>query len=358
LKGELPPMPIQPPHDVSVESIRDVAHLEDLLSAPSPGTIDAVRKLDGDFIVLGVGGKMGPTLARMLHRAVDSAGIRRRVIGVSRFTSGQLQDELKSHGVETISCDLLDQAALDRLPDAPNVIYMAGMKFGSSGQQARTWAMNTYLAGMAAQRFRHSRIAAFSTGNVYPMVPVWSGGSSEGDAVGPVGEYAMSCLGRERIFEHFSRELNVPVVLLRLNYAVEMRYGVLVDMARRVAAGEPIDLAMGNVNVIWQADANAVAIQSLAHASVPPLILNLTGPETLSVRAVCQALGRRLGCEPVFAGSESGSAYLNNAQHCQRLFGYPRISAEQLIDWTAAWVKRGGASLGKPTHFETRDGKF
>ena len=215
-------------------SIRDEAHLDDLLSVPTPGVIETVRKLPGDYIILGVGGKMGPTLARMLRRALDQAGLRRRVIGVSRFGSGNLASELQSHGIETIACDLLDQEALDRLPDVQNVIYMAGMKFGSTGNQARTWAMNTYLAGMTAQKFRHSRIAAFSTGNVYPLVSVQSGGAKESDDVGPIGEYAMSCLGRERIFEHFSRSLNVPIALLRLNYAVEMRYGVLADMARKI----------------------------------------------------------------------------------------------------------------------------
>jgi len=339
-------------------TIRDVEHLEDLLSAPSEGVIETVRKIEGDFIVLGVGGKMGPTLARMLRRAIEAVQIRRRVIGVSRFSSGNLQSQLQSQGIETIAADLLDEEALERLPDIPNVIYMAGMKFGSTGQQARTWAMNTYLAGITARKFRKSRIVAFSTGNVYPMVPVWSGGSKESDEVGPVGEYAMSCLGRERIFEHFSRTLRIPMALIRLNYAAEMRYGVLLDMAQRIAHGELIDLAMGNVNVIWQADANAFTIQSLLHVSSPPLVLNLTGPEILSVRKICEEMGRRMGKQPNFVGSESSQAYLNNAQLCHQLFGYPRVTAEQLISWTADWVARGGTTLGKPTHFETRDGKF
>ena len=339
-------------------SIRDEAQLDDLLSAPTPGVIATVRSLPGDYIILGVGGKMGPTLARMIKRALDLAGLRRRVIGVSRFGSGDLASELQSHGIETIACDLLDQEALDRLPDVQNVIYMAGMKFGSTGNQARTWAMNTYLAGMTAQKFRHSRIAAFSTGNVYPLVSVQSGGAKESDDVGPVGEYAMSCLGRERIFEHFSRSLNVPVSLLRLNYAVEMRYGVLADMARKIFEREPIDLAMGHFNMIWQGDANAVAIETLRLATSPPLVLNLTGPEIFSIREVCQKLGKCLGEEPIFTGTESENALLNNASKCHQLLGKPSIGADQLIEWTADWVSRGGSSLGKPTHFETRDGKF
>lgn len=339
-------------------SIRDEAQLDDLLSIPTPGVIETVRSLPGDYIILGVGGKMGPTLARMLKRALDQTGLRRRVIGVSRFGSGNLASELQSHRIETIACDLLDQEALDRLPDVQNVIYMAGMKFGSTGNQARTWAMNTYLAGMTAQKFRHSRIAAFSTGNVYPLVSFQSGGAKESDDVGPIGEYAMSCLGRERIFEHFSRSLNVPITLLRLNYAVEMRYGVLADMARKIVEREPIDLAMGHFNMIWQADANAAAIESLRLATSPPVVLNLTGPEVFSIREVCQKLGKRLGKEPIFTGTESGNALLNNASKCHQLLGKPSIGADRLIEWTADWVSRGGSSLGKPTHFETRDGKF
>ena len=340
-------------------SIRDVDHLEDLLSEPSPGLIETVKQIDGDFIVLGVGGKMGPTLARMLRRALEAAGgERRRVIGVSRFTSQDLPRRLSAHRIEPLSCDLLDGAALAALPDVRNVVYMAGMKFGAAAQQSRTWAMNTFLPGMVAQRFHHSRIVAFSTGNVYPMVPIHTGGCTEAAEPTPHGEYATSCLGRERILEHFSRTLNIPMAIVRLNYAVEMRYGVVLDMAQRIWNGEPVDLSMGNFNAIWQADANAMTLQAFAHVQSPPLVLNLTGPETLSVRGTCEELGRRLEKKPLFTGSESASAFLNNAQKCLSLFGYPRVTPLQVVEWTADWVRRGGDTLGKPTHFETRDGKF
>lgn len=338
--------------------IRDVSHLDDLLSAPTEAAIEAVRKLDGDFIVLGAAGKMGPTLARLVRRALDAAGRKSRVIAVSRFSSPAAQEEFHRHHVETIRADLLNQAQLDALPEVPNVIYMTGMKFGSTGQEALTWAMNAYLPGMVCQKFRHSRIAAFSTGNIYGLSPVAQGGSLETDELNPQGDYAMSCVGRERIFEHFSRTLSIPLVILRLNYAVEMRYGVLHDIGSRVLNHQPIDLAMGNANVIWQGDANAMAVASLAHAASPPTVLNLTGPEILSVRQIAQEFGRRLGVQPAFINQETGNALLNNASRCFALFGYPRVPVEQVIHWTADWLKRGGTTHGKPTHFETRDGKF
>ena len=353
------------------ESIRDVDHLEDLLSDPAPGVIDTCRRLAGDVIVLGVGGKMGPSLSRMIRRASDAAGVKRRVIGVSRFgggTSGRdasagggdapLRKQLEGWGIETLPCDLLDQDALDRLPDVPNVVYMAGMKFGATGQQALTWAMNSYLPGMVARRFRRSRIVAFSSGNIYAFVPVTGGGAAEDGDTAPVGEYGMSTLGRERIFEHFSRTWDIQTTIIRLNYAVEMRYGVLVDLARKVWEDTEVDLTMGNLNAIWQADANAHVIQAFDHAASPPRVLNVTGPEVLSVRALCQEFGRLLGREPRFAGAESDTALLNNAQLSHRLFGYPRVPIQQVVAWTADWVRRGGASHGKPTRFEARDGKF
>jgi nucleoside-diphosphate-sugar epimerase len=294
----------------------------------------------------------------MVRRGSDAAGVKRRVIGVSRFSSKGGQQQLESQGVETIAADLLDEAALARLPEVPNIIYMAGMKFGSSGQEALTWAMNAYLPGMVCNRFRKSRIVAFSTGNIYGLSPVSRGGSVEGDPLDPVGDYAMSCLGRERIFEHFSRTLNIPVSIIRLNYATELRYGVLVDLARKVLAGEVIDVSMGNANVIWQADANAMTIQSFEQASAPPFLLNVAGPELLSVRRTCEQFGQLMNKDVKFTGTEAPNALLNNGQLGHRLYGYPRVSAETLIRWTADWVQRGGASLGKPTHFETRDGKF
>ncbi|QOV92322.1 NAD(P)-dependent oxidoreductase [Humisphaera borealis] len=340
--------------------MRDLDHLEDLLSEPSEGVIDTCRRLDGDVLVLGVGGKMGPSLSRMMRRASDAAGAKRRIIGVSRFAGGtsRLQRQLNDWGIETIACDLLDQAALDRLPDTPNVVYMTGMKFGTTGQQSLTWAMNGFLPSIVCQRFSRSRIVAFSSGNIYAMSAVCSGGPTEGVDTAPVGEYGMSVLARERMFEHFSRTLKIPVTLLRLNYAVEMRYGVLVDLATKVWRGQPIDVSMGVFNVIWQGDANAQAIQSFDHVASPPRVLNITGPETLSVRALAEAFGRAMGKQPAIVGTEAATALLNNAQLSHRLFGYPRVPIQQVVEWTAEWVMKGGVNLDRPTHFETRDGRF
>jgi len=339
-------------------TIRDIPHLEDLLSDPTPGAIDALSRLDGDLIVLGVGGKMGPTLARMAKRASDAAAGKRRVIGVSRFSSAQEQANLRAHGVETIRCDLLDENAVAALPDAPNVVYMTGMKFGATGQEALTWAMNAYLPSVVCKKYRRSRIVAFSTGNVYGMTPVSGGGSREGDEPRPVGDYAMSCLGRERMFEHFSRTLGLPTALVRLNYACEPRYGVFVDLAQKVLAEQPIDLAMGHFNIIWQGDANAMTLQCFDHVATPPTIVNLTGPEVLSVRAVAEQLGRILGKTPRFQGEEAETALLSDASRAFEWFGRPRVTAEQLLHWVADWVQRGGATLNKPTHFESRAGRF
>jgi nucleoside-diphosphate-sugar epimerase len=339
-------------------SIADESQLDDLLSTPTPSAIETMRELAGDVVVLGVAGKMGPTLARMVKRASDAAATPRRVIGVSRFSEAGQEDALREHGIETLRCDLLDEAAVASLPDAPLVIYMAGRKFGSSGLESLTWAMNTYLPAVVARRFAGSRIAAFSTGNVYGLAPAGRGGSLETDAPAPVGEYAMSCLGRERMFEHMSRANHTPVAILRLNYATEMRYGLLVDLARKVVAGEPIDLTMGHANVIWQGDANAMAIASLRQAASPPFVVNLAGPEELSVREVCRALGDRMGVDVRFTGDEAGDALLSNGQRGWDVLGAPTVPLARLLDWTADWVRRGGASLGKPTHFESRDGKF
>src|SRR5256714_2712819 len=332
--------------------------LDDLLSKPTPGAIETMKRLQGDVIILGVAGKMGPSLAAMVKRASDAAGSKRRVIGVSRFGSAAAEEALQKQGIQTIRADLLDQQQLDRLPDAPNVIYMAGMKFGSTNQEALTWAMNAYLPGMVCNKYRKSRIAAFSTGNIYGLVPVQSGGSVETDLPNPLGDYAMSCLGRERIFEHFSRTLNIPVSTIRLNYAIDLRYGVLADLARRVWEDQEIDISMGNVNVIWQGDANAMAIQSLQHASSPPFLLNVAGPEMLSVRRICEQFGELMKKTPKFTGEESPTALLNNGSLGHQLYGHSQVSVETLIRWTAEWVASGGGSLGKPTHFQTRDGRF
>ena len=338
--------------------ISSVEVLEDLLSEPSTGAIEALGRLEGDLLVLGVAGKMGPTLARMAVRASAAAGVKRRVIGVSRFSNAAAQAALERHGIETIRGDLLDRKVLDGLPDVPNIVCMTGMKFGSTGQQALTWAMNVYLSGMIAERFPRSRMVTFSTGNVYPLSPVHLGGSREDDSPGPVGEYAMTALGRERMFEHFSRRNGTPLAIVRLNYANELRYGVLVDLARQVMREQPIDLAMGSFNAIWQGDANAMTLAAFDHLTSPPLVFNLAGPETLSVRRVAEQFSELLGRPVRFTGCEASDALLSNGQRCQQLFGYPRIGVRQMLEWIADWVRRDGEYLDKPTHFETRDGKF
>jgi nucleoside-diphosphate-sugar epimerase len=338
--------------------IENVDHLEDLLSEPTPAVVETLRRLEGDVILLGAGGKMGPTVARMVRRGSDLAGVRRRVLAVARFSDAALPARLQQHGVETIACDLLDPVQLERLPEAPNVVLMTGMKFGSTGKEARTWAMNVWLPGSVCRKFQHSRIVAFSTGNVYPLTPVTRGGSLESDPLLPAGDYAMSCVGRERIVSWFSETLKIPLVLLRLNYANEMRYGVLVDIARKVHAGEAVDLTMGNLNAIWQGDASAMALAAFDHVAVPPCVLNLAGPETLSVRGLAEQFGELLKRPVRFTGNESPDAFLSNSQRAHQLFGYPQVSVRQMVEWIADWVARGGESLGKPTNFEVRDGKF
>ncbi len=329
--------------------------LENRLSEPTPGVISALTALDGDFLILGAAGKMGPTLARMVRRAV---GEKRRVIAVSRFSDPTVRSSLEQHGVETITTDLLSTEALAALPDVQNIVYMAGMKFGATSNEPLTWAMNSFLPGLVCQRFPQSRIVAFSTGNVYPLTPLHLGGSVETDAPSPVGEYAQSCLGRERIFQHFSQTNGTQVSILRLNYAVELRYGVLCDLAKKIIDSVPISVAMAAVNVVWQRDANAWALQSLAHASSPASIFNLAGPEQLSVRRIAEQLGKLLGKEPLFEGDEAPHALLSNGQKAHRAFGYPTVAVEQVLEWTAEWLISGGPTLGKPTKFEVRDGKF
>jgi nucleoside-diphosphate-sugar epimerase len=339
-------------------TIQSEADLEERLSQPTPEVIEALAALDGDIILLGVGGKMGPTLARMASRALTEAGSKHRVIGVSRFTQSHHLKELEAAYIRTVPCDLLDRNAVRNLPDAPNVIFMAGMKFGSTGAEALTWAMNAYVPALVAERYAGSRIVVFSSGNIYPFVPVVQGGATEETRPRPIGEYAESVLARERLFEHFSRENETPCVILRLNYAIDLRYGVLLDLAQKVAQGNPVDLSMGNVNVIWQGDANAYALRSLAHAQSPPLILNIAGPETVSVRWIAQRFGELLDREPVFQGQESETALLNHAGKAHGLFGYPTVPLEMMIQWTADWVGTDRPTLDKPTHFETRDGRF
>jgi nucleoside-diphosphate-sugar epimerase len=351
-------------HDVSSSTpslpdrIESVDQLEELLGLPTPEVIDTMRRLDGDLIVLGVGGKIGPSLARMARRASDLAGVPRRILGVARFSSPDLRKSLQSHSIETIACDLLDRSALNALPDVPNVLYLAAMKFGSTGQEATTWAMNCYLPGMVCEKYRSSRIVAYSTGNVYAMAPPSSGGPDEDGTIAPVGDYAMSCLGRERIFSHFSRTLGIPVALLRLNYAHEMRYGVMVDLAQQVLAGRTIDVTMGHFNAIWQGDSNAMTLRALDHTASPPRAVNIAGPDTLSVRRVAERFGELLGKPVTLSGSEAPDALLSNGRLGHELLGHPRVTVEQMIAWIADWQLRGGPLLGKPTHFQTRDGKF
>ena len=342
----------------NLTSIQDIAQLEELLSEPTEGVVRALGSRDGDTVILGVAGKMGPTLARMAKRASEAAGVKRRVIGVSRFSSPSLESQLQSWGVETVRCDLLDPASMAKLPDAANVVFMAGMKFGSTGQEWLTWAVNSFLPGLVADRYRNSKIAVFSTGNVYGLSPVNKGGSREEDALHPSGEYAMSCVGRERIFEHFSRANKTKMTILRLNYACELRYGALLDIALRVNSGQPVWLSMGYLNTIWQADASAMSLESLRYAATPPGVLNITGPELLSVRSIAEQFAKKLGKPVRFEGTESSDALLSNAAKSYELFGRPRVSAQQIIDWIADWVRKGGLTLAKPTHFEERVGHF
>lgn len=339
-------------------TIAGVGELEELLSRPTPALLASFRKLDSDLIVLGVSGKMGPTLARMAARAIAELALPYKVYGVARFSQPEARDGLEAAGIHTIQCDLLDRAALARLPDSRNVIFMAGQKFGTTGAQHMTWGINTYLPALAAERYIQARTVVFSTGNVYPLTPVVSGGAREGDEPNPLGEYAASCLGRERIFEYFSRTQGLPCAIMRLNYAVEMRYGVLVDVAARVYAGEEVDVSMGAANVIWQGDANAQALALLAHCDSPPFICNITGPEIVSIRRVAEQFGEIFGKAAKISGTEAPTALLSNAAKAQQLFGYPSVSLQQMIEWIADWIQRGGAALNKPTHFETRDGRF
>jgi nucleoside-diphosphate-sugar epimerase len=332
----------------------DVAQLEDAMSAPSRELAAALERVPGDIMVLGVGGKMGPTLARMARRAAPG----KRVIGVARFSEAGLRAELERHGVECIQADLLSREALAALPGIENIVFMAGRKFGSTGSEWLTWAMNAHVPSLVAERFARSRIVAFSTACVYPFVDVATQGAKElVPPTAPSGEYANSCVARERMFEHFSHENSTPGRLIRLSYAIDMRYGVLHDVAQKIVNREPIDLSMGYANIIWQGEANDWTLRALAHCTTPTSALNLSGPK-IRIRDVAVALGTRLGIEPILTGTEAQTAWLIDSSEAYRLFGAPRVSLDRMLDWTADWVARGGKSLNKPTHYEARDGRY
>lgn len=328
------------------------------LLAPSAAVISDIARLKGDIIILGVGGKMGPALARLAKEAVDRAGVNKRIIGVSRFSEVGLQESLNNAGIETYAADLLEDDQLEALPFAENVLYLAGTKFGTKGNESFTWAMNAYLPGRVAQKYKNSRIIVFSTGNVYPLTPVLLGGADEQYLPQPMGEYAQSCLGRERLFQYYASKHNTPVLIYRLNYANDVTYGVLLEIAKSVYKKRPIDVSMGHVNVIWQGDANEIALRALHHCSTPAKILNVSGPETASVCWIAKEFGKLLGEEPAFINTEQDTALLSNTAEAALLFGYPRVSIKQMIELIADWIKEGGKTIDKPTHFEERAGQY
>lgn len=336
----------------------DIKALYNELLRPSEALISDIARLSGDIIILGVGGKMGPALAKLAKQSIDAAGIRKEVIGVARFSDSGLQQELQAYGVKTYAADLLNDKELLQLPAVENVLYLAGTKFGTTGKESFTWAMNSYLPGRVAEKYKASKIVAFSTGNVYPLTAVTSGGATENELAEPIGEYAQSCLGRERIFQYFAAKNNTPTLIYRLNYAVDVTYGVLVEIAKAVKEARPIDLRMGYVNVIWQGEANEVALRCLHHCTVPSAILNVTGPEALSVRSIAEGFGEYFQTNPVFVNEEQETALLSNASACYRLFGGPSVSLNQMMKVIAGWLETGGKTLNKPTHFQEREGKF
>lgn len=333
-------------------------HIYQELLKPSPALLRDIAQLEGDILLLGVGGKMGPAMARLAKAAVDAAGIKKKITGVSRFSEPGLQEELNGLGIETIKADLLNDKELQSLPAAKNVIYLAGQKFGTTGKEAYTWAMNTYLPGRVAEKYKDARIVVFSTGNVYPLSPVLNGGLTEEAPAAPVGEYGQSCLGRERMFQHFSSLHGTPLFIYRLNYANDVSYGVLLEIAKAVHEEREIDLRMGHVNVIWQGDANEIAIRALLHCESPAKTVNVTGPETVAVRWLAAEFGKRMNKTPFFVNAEQPDALLSNSAECFKLFGYPKVTLKQMIDLIAGWVTGGGKTINKPTHFQEREGKF
>lgn len=340
------------------EKIRSESQREEFLAEPYPETVEMMRALDGDLLLLGAGGKMGPSLARLALNACRQAGVEKKVIAVSRYTDAAQRTPLENAGVQTIACDLIHPEEVERLPRCRNVLFMAGRKFGSQGSEALTWMMNAVVPGNVARTFRDSNVVAFSTGCVYNLVTPDSGGSVESDPPQAIGEYANSCLGRERIFEYYSERYNAPVLLYRLNYAVDLHYGVLVDIARQVYQEEPVDLTVNAVNFIWQGDANNRALLCLKHTGSPATVLNITGEGIFSVQELALRFGELFGKKVTFRGSDSGKAYLSNARKSFEWFGVPRVSSETLIQWVADWIIQGGSLLDKPTHFSVTDGQF
>ena len=332
----------------------DENELEDILSEPAEATKKIVAGLSGDIVVLGAGGKMGPTLAMMLKKASGS----KRIYAVSRFSDKAVRSRIEQAQVETIEADLLDESHYRKLPDVENVFYLAGMKFGSTGNQPLTWALNSFVPALIARHYKDTRIVAYSTGNVYPLVETTGDGATEQTMPEPVGEYAQSCLGRERMFEYFSQLHKTPVTLVRLNYANEPRYGIIVDLTSKILNDEPIDLTMGAVNLIWQRDANDYIIRAISLAKSPPAVLNVTGPDTIPIRRLAEQIGRTLGKKPKFVSREAVSALLSDASYCLSTFGPPKTTLEQMVAMIARWVTAGKKTLNKPTKYDIRDGKF
>jgi nucleoside-diphosphate-sugar epimerase len=332
----------------------DESRLEDILSGPTEETRKVIAILNGDIVVLGAGGKMGPTLAMMLKKASDG----KNIYAVSRFSDKGIKARIEGEGIKTIEADLLDESQYRELPKVENVFYLAGMKFGTTGNQPLTWALNSFLPGLIARHYKNARIVAFSTGNVYPLVDIKSGGAQEDTIPEPVGEYAQSCLGRERMFEYFSQLYNTPLTIVRLNYANEPRYGIIVDLTLKILNDEPIDLTMGAVNLIWQRDANDYIIRAMSLAKSPPAILNVTGPETVPIRQLAKEIGKELDKEPKFVSQEAQTALLSNASYCVSVFGYPKTTLEEMVSMIVKWVTLGKKVLNKPTKYDIRDGKF
>jgi nucleoside-diphosphate-sugar epimerase len=338
--------------------MKEIESLYQQLLAPSDELVADIAALDGDIMILGVGGKMGPSLAKLARQAVDKSGTKKKIFGVARFSEAGLQEELSSNGIETIKADLLEDLHLQALPAVKNVLYLAGTKFGTSGKESFTWAMNAYLPGRVAQQFSNSRIVVFSTGNVYPLTPITMGGADEQVQPQPIGEYAQSCLGRERLFQYYGGKNNTPTLIYRLNYANDVTYGVLLEIARSVKEKRAIDLSMGHVNIIWQGDANEFALRSFNFCSVPSKILNIAGPETISVRWLANQFGKLFKETPQFINEEKDTALLSNAAESYRLFGYPKVPLKKMIELIAGWINEGGKTINKPTHFQERAGQF